>query len=359
MCRHVCPTFFAWRSDSPTPHGRALLIHQDLVGTRKIDDRGIEVLYQCLECSHCLTWCKPEVDIASIVEQKRKELVAEGRRPGGLTEMAQAIKECHNPFSEPHESRNNWLSANGKKKGKSLLYFVGCTSSYREKEIAANTVDLLESLGYRVLVAGGSQGEWCCGSPLFRTGDVELGMELAQHNTEMLNRMNAEEIIVTCPGCFRSLSKDYPANGLMINKRVRHISQLLNEIKESLPVFDFEEKITYHDPCHLGRHSKIYDEPRNVINRVSGSKLVEMERTRENAMCCGNGAGLRTLFPEHAKKIGSERVRQAQSTGASILVTSCPFCKNMLGSQAENSLTVLDLPEFVLMAMRGRKLKTH
>ena len=359
MCRHVCPTFFAWRTDSPTPHGRALLMHQELVGTRKIDDRGVEVLFQCLECSHCLTWCKPEIDIASIVEQKRKELVTEGRRPQGLTEMAQAIREYHNPFSEPHESRNDWLTINSKKKGKSLFYFVGCTSSYREKEIAASTVTLLESLGYRVLVADSLRDEWCCGSPLLRTGDVELGVELAQHNTEMLNKMNAEEIVVTCPGCYRALSTDYPAHGFMINKRVRHISQLLDEIRESLPVFDFERTITYHDPCHLGRHSKIYDEPRNVINQVSASRLVEMERTRENAMCCGNGAGLRTLFPEHAKKIGSERVRQAQSAGASILVTSCPLCKNMLGSQAESNLTVLDLPELVLMAKRGRKLKTH
>jgi heterodisulfide reductase subunit D len=359
MCRHVCPTFFAWRSDSPTPHGRALLIHQAIIGTREIDERGVEVLFQCLECSHCLIWCKPEIDIATIVEEQRKALVAEGRRPEGLSEMALAIKNHHNPYSEPHQSRNTWLAVKKKKSNKSLFYFIGCTTAYREQEIASCTVELLESLGYQVIIGNESSDEWCCGSPLFRTGDVDLGLEQARHNTQMLNEMDVEEILVTCPGCYRVLSKDYPAHGLVLNKPVRHISQLLDEVKDNLPINAFEETITYHDPCHLGRHSGVYDEPRNVINRISKSNLVEMERTRDNAMCCGNGAGLRTLYPEHAKRIGTERVQQAIQTGASVLVTSCPFCKNMLQSQSGDDMTVIDLPELVLQAKRGRNVKTH
>jgi heterodisulfide reductase subunit D len=357
MCRHVCPTFFAWRSDAPTPHGRALLIHQALIGTRDIDQRGVEVLFQCLECSHCLTWCKPEIDIAAIVEEQRKALVSEGRRPEELNDMAHAIKVHHNPYSEPHPLRNNWLSIK-KKKGKSLFYFIGCTAAYREKEIASSTVELLESLGYQINIGTESSDEWCCGSPLFRTGDEELGLKQARHNVQMLNEMDVEEILVTCPGCFRVLSRDYPEHGLVLNKPVRHISQLLDEIKDNLPFNILEETITYHDPCHLGRHCGIYDAPRNVINQISNSNIVEMERTRDNAMCCGNGAGLRTLFPTHARKIGAERIQQAKQTGANVLVTSCPFCKNMLHSQADDDLTVLDLPELVLQAKRGRKVKT-
>ncbi len=351
MCRHVCPTFFAWRSDSPTPHGRALLLHQEIVGTRDLDERGIEVLFQCLECSHCLTFCKPEIDIATIVEQRRKDIVTEGRRPTGLDDMAESIKKHHNPYSESHESRNDWIGTK-KSDGKHLLYFTGCTAAYREKVIATDTVEVLETLGYLVSV---SPDEWCCGSPLFRTGDVKLGLELASHNVEMLNASEADEIVVTCPGCYRVLTKDYPDYDLQLNKPIKHISQTLEEQVSKLPMKDFEGSITYHDSCHLGRHCGIYDEPRKVIEKVSGTSLVEMERTRDNAMCCGNGAGLRTLFPEKAKKIGSERVKQAKTVGADILVTSCPFCKNMLESQSGEDLTVLDLPEIVLMAKRGRK----
>jgi heterodisulfide reductase subunit D len=355
MCRHVCPTFFAWRSDSPTPHGRALLIHQEIIGARRIDDRGVEVLFQCLECSHCLTWCKPEIDIATIVETRRRMLVTEGRRPTGLNDMASSIEKYHNPYSEPHEERNNWLKSKGKKADTSLFYFTGCTAAYREKDIARNTVELLKYLGFNVKT---SIDEWCCGSPLLRTGDVELGAKLAAHNVEVLNKIDADEIIVTCPGCFRVLTKDYTELGFKLEKPVRHISQLLDRCKDSLPVYDFDATITYHDPCHLGRHSNIYDEPRNVINRISNSRLVEMERTRDNAMCCGNGAGLRTLFPDHAKLIGNERVKQAKDAGADIIVTSCPFCKHMLESQADADLLVFDLPDIVMMAKRGRKPKT-
>jgi len=352
MCRHVCPTFFAWRSDSPTPHGRALLLHQEIVGIRDLDDRAIEILYQCLECSHCLTFCKPEIDIANIVEERRKGLVTEGRRPHGLVDMAETIRVHHNPYSEPHEERNVWLK-NTRMKGRPIFYFTGCTSAYREKEIASATIELLQSMNFDVEV---SPSEWCCGSPLFRTGDVDLGRELAEHNVTMLNQIETDEIVVTCPGCYRVLTQDYPSLGLELNKPVRHISQLLfsqlDEFEETL----VDEKITYHDPCHLGRHCNIYSEPRDVIQKISGTPILEMERNRENAMCCGNGAGLRTLFPEQAKKIGSERIHQAMQTGANILVTACPFCKNMLQSQANDSLMVLDLPEVVLLAEKRRNV---
>ena len=351
MCRHVCPTFLAWRSDSPTPHGRALLLHQEIVGTRDLDERGIEVLFQCLECSHCLTFCKPEIDIATIVEHRRKEIVAEGRRPSGLNEMAESIKKYHNPYSEPQKSRNDWMET--KNSGnKHLFYFTGCTAAYREKEIACDTIEILETLGNRVSV---SSDEWCCGSPLLRTGDVNLGLEQANHNVEMLNAIDADEIVVTCPGCYRVLTKDYADYDLKLNKPIKHISQILEEQILNLPVGDFGDSITYHDPCHLGRHCGIYDAPRKVIEKVTGVSLVEMERTRDNAMCCGNGAGLRTLFSDKAKKIGSERIKQAKNVGANILVTSCPFCKNMLDAQSGEDLTVFDLPEIVLMAEKRRK----
>ncbi|MGQ4912510.1 MAG: (Fe-S)-binding protein [Candidatus Thorarchaeota archaeon] len=343
MCRHVCPTYFAWRSDSPTPHGRALLIHYELVGTRCLDERGIEVLYQCLECSQCLTWCKPEVDIAEIVETRRREIVKQSMRPSALDDMAKVVETHHNPYGEPHDTRNNWLNPT-KVDGRRLFYFTGCTAAYREKDIALSALHTLENAGFSVVI---SSEEYCCGSPLIRTGDEEAGLRLAQHNADMINSMECDEVVVTCPGCLRVLSTDYPKYGIELNKPVRHISEILAENLHNLGTADFDGGITYHDPCHLGRHSGIYDQPRSVIEHVSRGKLVEMERSRENAMCCGNGAGLRTLFPEHARKIGSERVEQAKRTGAKYLVTACPFCKNMLASQSDDEMEVMDLTEFI------------
>jgi Fe-S oxidoreductase len=328
-------------------------MHQELIGTRDIDERGVEVLYQCLECSHCLTWCKPEIDIATLVENKRRDLVKKNQQPEGIVKLVKQVRETHNPFGEDHSKRNDWIRT-GDTQGPKLLYFTGCTAAYRETGSAQDTVHLLEQLGYSVKL---TPEEWCCGSPLFRTGNQESGLELATHNVEVLNNIEADEIIVTCPGCYRVLTTDYPEDGFEINKPVRHISEFLSKTLDKLPTAEFDGSITFHGPCHLGRHSGIYDGPRDVIRQVSGSAVVEMERTKDNAMCCGNGAGLRTLFPEHAKKIGSERIRHAMNVKARYLVTSCPFCKEMLDSQSEETITVLDLPEFVMRGKKSRDVK--
>ncbi|MEM2143483.1 MAG: (Fe-S)-binding protein [Candidatus Thorarchaeota archaeon] len=351
MCRHVCPTFFAWRSDSPTPHGRALLIYNDLMGFRKLDERSVEVLYQCLECSHCLTWCLPQVDVASMVESVRSRLVSQHRQPMQLTSIEEKVVSTHNPFGEPHSSRTGWLDS-PQSDGTPITYFVGCTSSYREQSIAKSTATLLqEVLGYSVRVA---QDEWCCGSPLFRTGALESALAQARHNADLINAMDGEMIVTSCPGCFRTLTQDYPRHGVKLKRPVVHISQLMWSRENVLPSLSGARRVTYHDPCHLGRHSGIYDEPRSLIRRLTGDGLVEMERSRENAMCCGNGAGLRALAPEKSRLIASERISQARQVGAELVVTSCPFCKNILDEVSGHTGYVVDISEFVLDAIRGK-----
>jgi Fe-S oxidoreductase len=353
MCRHVCPTFFAWRSDAPTPHGRALLIHQEFNGTRPLDERAIEVIYQCLECSHCLTWCKPEIDIAEIVESVRRRLVEEGRQPDGIMSLESKISENHNPFGEDHNQRLERIKTTTNT-GTRIFYFIGCTTAYREQSIANETLTLLNILGYSVEV---SSDEWCCGSPLFRTGCKSEALIQAKHNVELLNESSVEFVLVTCPGCYKALTIDYPQFGLHLKKPVKHITQLLEDNIEEFPDDVFSKTITYHDPCHLGRHSSIYDAPRKIIGRIAGDSFVEMEHNRDNAMCCGNGAGLRTLFSEQAKKVGAERIRHAGLVNAEYLITACPFCKNMLTSQVDESIIVMDIPEIANLALKKRDME--
>lgn len=353
MCRHVCPTFLAWRSDAPTPHGRAMLLHYAEVGTRDLDERAIEVLYQCLQCSHCLTWCVPEIDIASIVELARQRIAAEGNAPKGLGNVTKSVTQNHNPFGEAHEARSSWVPE-GKANSGRIIFFVGCTASYREQGIARDTVELLTALGTEVTVL---DDEWCCGSPLFRTGFVDEALSQAKHNVEILNSLDAEEIVTTCPGCYRALIKDYPDHGLQLNKPVRHISQVLAGAVPSSSTPRGTGTVTFHDPCHLGRHTGEYDAPRDAILKASGQQPVEMLRSRKNAACCGNGAGLRVLFPDHAKMIGHSRIDDAKEIGADTVITSCPFCKDMLEQQSDESVEVLDLATFVLRMMKGRDTK--
>jgi Fe-S oxidoreductase len=277
--------------------------------------------------------------------------VKEGRHPDGLNSLVADVIEHHNPFGEPHSARSDWIKVQPNR-GKKIAYFTGCTSAYREKEIVESTVTILQSLGLDVVLPD----EWCCGSPLLRTGFIDEGLEQARHNVEVLNSLDVEEIITTCPGCFRVLKNDYASHGLKLNMPVRHLSEFLEERIKDLKAGKIDGKITYHDPCHLGRHMGVYDAPRNVIQRVAGSEIIEMERHADNAMCCGNGAGMRLLFPEKAKEIGSERIRQAMDVDADVVVTSCPFCKNMLSSQSKDELRVVDLPELVLMVLDDEKV---
>jgi Fe-S oxidoreductase len=278
-------------------------------------------------------------------------LVRDGQYPVGLDSMVANVVEHHNPFGEPHSERTDWIRVKPNK-GKRIAYFTGCTSAYREKEIAKSTVELLDTLGFDVVLAD----EWCCGSPLLRTGFVDKGLEQASHNVEVLNSLDIDEIIATCPGCFRVLKSDYAKHGLELRVPVRHISEFLEEHIADQIIDETDTRFTYHDPCHLGRHMGVYDAPRNVIQRVAGSEIIEMERHADNAMCCGNGAGMRLLFPEKAKEIGSERIRQARDVDADVIVTSCPFCKNMLSSQSKDELRVVDLSELVLMVLDDEKV---
>ncbi len=350
MCRHVCPTFLAWRSDVPTPHGRALLLHYEACGDRPLDARSIEVLYECLECSNCLTLCKTGIDIATIVEVTRRRIVAEGRAPSEIVRLADLVRTHHNPYGEPHERRTDWLHVSPQE-GRRVIYFTGCTSAYRHQEIARATVAVLSALGYAVVV---TPDEWCCGSPLFRTGQEDTALEQARHNVTVLNGMDAEAIVVSCPGCYRVLKSDYSERGLELKVPVLHISEVLAEHAEHLPQASNLGAVTYHDPCHLARHMGVLDAPRTVIERVSTESLREMERHGDNAMCCGNGAGLRTLRPDRARTIGEARVQQALDVGAETLVTACPFCKDMLEDASGGRVRVIDLPELVADAIGGK-----
>lgn len=214
-----------------------------------------------------------------------------------------------------------------------MLYFRGCTSRERETDISEATEQLLKKAGvdYHIL-----DDEKCCGSVLLRTGFDKEARQQIEKNTEVLK---GEKIITSCAGCYKTLKDDY--EGL----DVIHISQLLDDLIKNKKL-SFSKKdlnVTYHDSCHLGRHSNVYDEPREVIKSVAN--LVEMENIRENSLCCGAGGGVKSAYPEIASQMASTRVQQARETGCETLVTPCPFCKLNLEN---DELEVLDLTEFLV-----------
>ena len=214
-----------------------------------------------------------------------------------------------------------------------MLYFRGCTAREKLTDIQLATEKLLRlaDVDYHIL-----DDEKCCGSVLLRTGFLKEAQEQIKKNTEIFK---GETIITSCAGCYKTLTEDY--DGL----NVIHISQLLDELirEGKLDLSEIEFDVTYHDPCHLGRHCGVFDEPRSVIKSVAN--LFEMKNIRENSLCCGAGGGVKSAYPEIANQISKLRIAQAVETGCKTLVTSCPFCKLNLKN---DDIEVLDLTEFLV-----------
>jgi heterodisulfide reductase subunit D len=360
MCRFICPTAIVTKNESITPYGRSTAYHLASINKAPYSARSIESLYQCATCGLCKTWCIPEVDVADIVELARKELTRRGLAPQTVTRLNEVTQANYNPYGEPANKRFSKIRLGYKEKNKrtETMYFVGCTTSYRRPEIANAIISTMKLVGEGLLVLGDQ--EYCCGSPLIRLGLEEPAKRLLAHNTEAINNMNCSTIITGCPGCYRTLKEDYPRLGFRLDAKVMHFTEFLDSMNKSTPQVQLGRKVTYHDPCHLGRRSNIYSQPRNILNKVRELKLVEMEWNQKNSNCCGSGGGLRTTYPAVAEVIGLKRLREAHETGAELVATACPFCKDQMievqdrGVQEKGRLPIVDIAEIMAGTKPGR-----
>ena len=236
------------------------------------------------------------------------------------------------------------------------LYFVGCTSAYRGQSIAQSTVKLLDKLGISFFIL---KDENCCGSVLSRIGLVKDAKKLAHENYKLFKKKGVKKIITACAGCYNAFKNDYHRYLGRFDMKVNSVPELLNELikKGKVNLNDYLKKnvnikVTYHDPCHLGRHCGIYEEPREVIDSIKGVHLVEMKTNRSEALCCGAGGGFRSGFKDESLKVGKKRLEEAKVTGANYLLSSCPFCiAQFKAVQDESSPKIMDLTEFLLHLM--------
>lgn len=222
-----------------------------------------------------------------------------------------------------------------------LLYFKGCTARERLDSISNSTEEILKqaNMDYEVL-----DNENCCGSVLLRTGFKEEAKELMSKN---IDNFKNKTIVTSCAGCYKTLKEDYK-DILGVDLDVIHISELIldliNANKLNLKSVN-NLNVTYHDPCHLGRHAGVYEAPREVIKNIA--ELTEMKNIKEQSRCCGSGGGVKSAYSDLANSIATLRIEEAEDTSADLIVTSCPFCKLNLSDNSDN-LEVLDLSEFVL-----------
>ena len=224
-----------------------------------------------------------------------------------------------------------------------MIYFRGCVARKRLNSIAESTEALLKHAGVDCKTL---ENETCCGSFLLRTGFTSEAEEVMENT---LKKIEGEKIITSCAGCYKTFKKDYPKI-LGVELDVIHTSQFFRElIKEGKIEAGYLNKtITYHDPCHLGRHSHEYDAPREILDKIAN--LVEMKRNKEGSRCCGAGGGVRSAFPEITENIAKMRIKDAEDVKAEILVTSCPFC--ILNLRSISDKKIMDLSEIIIKSVK-------
>ncbi|MHA1728734.1 MAG: (Fe-S)-binding protein [Promethearchaeota archaeon] len=350
-----CPSYKKFRFESFSTGGRMWLIHGLMTDEVEWSPRLTQILYACTTCGNCIENCRMyHIDdiFVDVIEMARALAYDKGYCSKEAMRFGSQILREHNPY-EKHEDRLSWLPEDFKNpEGAEIGYFVGCTSSYREKQLARNTFDVLTKLGIKFVIF---REEWCCGSPLLRTGQREIALTQARHNIEFYKNNGIKTVLTSCAGCFRTIKVDYPkilGNELQDGKlpfEVVHTSEFIKQLLDEGKIqfkSEFNKKVTYHDPCHLGRHSGVYDEPRDVINQIPGMKLIEMRKIRGNATCCGAGGGVKAGFSDWALEMASERIEEALETGAEVLVTTCPFCEHNFSDaikKNKSNIEVMDL----------------
>jgi len=320
-------------------------------------------LWLCTSCNSCTLFCPKQVDASSSVVEERSLIVETGNIPRTVMDVLTSVMRYHNPMGRYPTKRMEWAEGLNLKTypqvtKADVLYFVCCLTAYdtRHQEIAKSMASLFNRLGIDFAVLGNE--EWCCGDHILRLGEKGLFEELAEHNVSMFKKFEANRIVTLSPHCYDAFKNQKPYSDMGLN--VQHYTQLLADAIEkgkltlSKPI---NKKVTYHDPCFLGKRNGIFEEPRKILESIKGLELVEMKRNRENSFCCGGGAG--RVWTEDAtpeKRPCVERVKEALETGAEIIATACPFCVSTLEDatkvlDVENKIIVRDIAELVKEAL--------
>jgi heterodisulfide reductase subunit D len=364
-CIRVCDTWAQTPWESVSPRGKVYYLNQlakrtamdSLLGRKiKVDDEFVDALYKCTGCARCWTVCHVNIEFAEFWEVVREWVVEQGKGPlEAHIRIRERLEEVRNPYGEPRSKRDQyWPKEVPRSPHPDVCFFSGCTAAYRLNSPAKAGVIVMHRAGLTMNTLG--EDEWCCTSPALRTGQTKLTAGFAENNITKAERMGAKSMVMTCAGCYKTSSHDYGRYYANAPFPIEHFAQTSNRlIKEKKLKFtkEIKAKVTYHDPCHLGRHAQVFDDPREVIKAIPGVQLVEMKHIRMDSKCCGAGGGYKSAFNDFAVNIAAERVKEAVATGAEILATACPFCVVNLQQGAKKinaNIKVMDISEMLLMA---------
>jgi len=347
ICYSACPAAIDEKFLGPsslTANYRFILDSRDSGFDNRLKPMG-DNIWLCTSCNSCTMFCPKQVNCSNAIVDDRSLMVETGVIPRTVKDVLESAFKYHNPMGMHPSKRMEW-SKDLKIKTfpttvkTDILYFVCCLTAYdaRNQEIAKSMASVFNNLGVDFATLGTE--EWCCGDHILRLGEKGLFETLAEHNISMFEKFAADRIVTLSPHCYNTFKNDKPYIDAKLP--VQHYTQFVaekieqGELKLSKAI---KKRVTYHDPCFLGKRNEIYDAPRQILESLKGLELFEMKRTRENSFCCGGGAGrtwTEDATPE--KRPCLNRVKEALDLGVEVITTACPFCVSTL----EDAVKVLD-----------------
>ncbi len=369
MCRFLCPVWAAEKVETVSPRGKATLAGQVNRGELRFDPAAAEVFYHCAGCKVCREWCPSNVDLPEVTAGLRERAAGEGLAPRAASALRERLLRERSPYRAAAEAAPSLrpyrdLLATGAK----VLYFAGCLTAARHPDVVAATLRLFEAAGVGVSML---EGEECCGLPLDALGFRDDAAAFAGNLARAVAAGGYETVVSGCPMCTYVLKERYPALGAALEAEVKHVTEYLvapermgplQGLGQGLPAGPEVgppggaeplrppgprdgEAVTYQDPCYLGRLQGVYDAPRRLLAEAARLRLVEMDRSRDLAACCGGAPATAGVTPNTATAMAGRRVEDARRTGAGTLVTACPHCLEMLApaNEAAAGPTVRDI----------------
>ena len=354
LCERGCPVYQTLRTRTLSMKGRNRTMLGLLKGKFEITPSVVEAAFECTLCGNCDRWCS--LKNTDHTRAFREYLLKHGVEPmKEHSSLLASLKNYGNPWFQPRSARTKWLRGLGIPKAapgkQEVLFFAGCTSAVMKPLVPSlvASAKLLKRAGVDFAVM--AQDEPCCGSTLLRVGQTDEFEKLERENFDKFKALGIKKIVTACPGCYTTLKRS--AERLGEDIQVVHVTQEVADLVRSgdLKVRKSSEKMTYHDPCHLGRLGGIFEEPREIVKAVS--EFVEMGNKGYESRCCGAGAGLQSAFPKLSRELATRKIEEAQQTGATTLVTCCPFCETQL--RTVPGIKVTDLMELLLEATSDAK----
>jgi len=376
-CQSQCP---AWHTDKPLSPKLLIMAMRDHAMAKVVDTENLvgenapidlDVLWSCTSCGACVEECPVDIEhVDHIVNMRRFQVLVESEFPAELGGTFRNLEKAGNPWGANKQDRESWIAecdfpvrvVSGELPEEvEYLFWVGCAGAYedRAKKTTKAVAELLHMAGVNFAVLG--KNETCTGDPARRSGNEFLYQILSQENIETFKETfgnrGVKKVVVTCPHCFTTIGKDYAQSGYEL--QMLHHTQLLNTLvkegKLKTSPHKADQKITFHDPCYLGRHNQIYAPPRELLE-ASGCDIEEMPRNKERSFCCGGGGGRMWMEEKIGTRINLNRVDEAIDTGVAEVAVACPFCRIMVGDgmvARQSDVEVLDVAQILLRSVKA------